>query len=162
MTITLGELRSFAAEAASYSLSDAQGDRQVNRWINQALRGLRSAHPWRWYETFARIFLDPEESGTNLTVTQDSASFSLTGGELIDSKYLDGEWELDVASEADVRFTLAEKLTPTSGVLDHVWTGTSGSGLDYVWSRWGYPLPQEAQDVRRVEVASTRCELARI
>src|SRR3972149_6204697 len=99
MTITLGELRSFAAEAASYSLSDAQGDRQVNRWINQAPRA--------------------------------SASFSLTGGELIDSKDLtdSDEWELDVALEADVRFTLVEKLTPTTGVLDHLWTGTSGGGL---------------------------------
>lgn len=158
---TLAEMRQFAAEVAAPDPNSQAGDREIQHWINAALARIWRAHSWRHAIEVARITLDKEESGSFLTMTNDSSGIALAGGETLDPKYVSERWALIVDGEGRMTFELAsidDSPANTLGTLasGHKWTLATAAGLSYVWSRYIYPLPKNAKEIMLVEFMQTR------
>ena len=160
MALTLGQLRQFAAEIASPDPSSLAADREISYWINAALRRIHAEHYWTHYSAVDRIYLDPEETGSNLVVTQDSVNITLTSGETFKTKYLTERWHLHVNGEGRMTFELKEIVGPTEANLKDGHNYTQASTTEsYTWSRHIYPLPNEAIRVLRIELMQNRFDL---
>lgn len=159
MALTLGDLRTFCAETASPDANSAAADREFMLWINFALSRLWSEHDWTHARSVRKVILAPEESGSAMTVTQGSRTITLTG-ETFAEKYLTDGWRLNVTGEQRMLFRLASIESPTSATLaeDELWIQATSAAASYTWSRYHYPLPEDAWRVTRVEnVQSLGC-----
>lgn len=159
--ITLEDLRIYAAEVSSADVASVSGDREIQHWINKAIQRLWRDHEWNWQHSSDRIFLDMEESGTALNVTQDSRLVVLTGSDTFAAKYLAEQWNLHVAAEGSMTFELSNIAGPQTATLKegHNWASTTQTGLSYAWSRHIYPLPSGAKQVIRIELMQNRLDL---
>lgn len=160
----LGDLKTYAIEAASHNVSDAESDRHVLRWINRAMRAVRFAHPWQFFRKQGYVVVEPDVSGLNMSVTQGSTAVSLTGGETFAAKYVttSEDWTLIAANDTTQPFRLTaitNSPTNTAGTLDHAWTAATATGMDYTWYRDRYALPDDCGRVLRVQDTTSRLEL---
>jgi len=160
MAITLGDLRTFAAEIASADLSTAAGDREIQHWINNAIQRVWSEADWSWANGTGRLYMELAESGSAMDLTAGSRTITLTG-EVFKQKYLDDRWHLHVDGEGSMTFELASIESPTSATLKsgHEWAQADSSSTTYVWSRHIYPLPENAKQVMRVQDMQNRFDL---
>lgn len=164
MSITLGDLRLFATEAAAFDISDSKANRQIIRWINQALQRIYREHGWNHWQRYARITLDPPETGVALAANQGSGTITLGGAEVFDSKYVTQEWALQVTSETNFHFSIASiddaptNQTATLGT-GQKWIRANATGLAYSWARYVYSLPNDARRVMSVEDLASQLEL---
>ena len=160
MAITLGDLRTFAAEIASADISSAAGDREIQHWINNAIQRVWSESDWSWANSEARIALEFSESGSAMDLTSQSRVITLTG-EVFKAKYLSDRWQLHVTGEGNMTLELESIQSPTSATLKpgHEWAAATSTTTAYVWSRHIYPLPLNAKQVKRCQDMQNRFDL---
>lgn len=160
MAITLGDLRTFAAEIASADLSTAAGDREIQHWINNAIQRVWSEADWSWAMSEGRIYHVLAETGSAMTLTAASRTITLSG-EVFEAKYLNERWHLHVNGEGSMTFEISSIESPTSATLKsgHEWAADTSSGTSYTWSRHIYPLPENAKKVLRVQSVQNRFDL---
>lgn len=141
MAILLSSARQYAVEVA-YDMADEKADRLANRWIRQALQRLWRLAEWRHYLAETRITMDPEETGSDLNVTQGSAA--ITRDTDWPAKYVSEAWDLKVNADSQKVYSLSAIGTPATGATlgtGQVWTGATATDLAYVASRYRYAMP---------------------
>jgi hypothetical protein len=166
VTITISDLRSYAAETASADVATAAGDRAINNWINKALKRIWKGHSWTHAQRDGRVFLPVEEAstavaGAGVTLTQGSRLITVGAPDVIKQKYLDERWHLYIDGEGRITFELEEILTPTTARLKegHNWPNADLALGAYTWARHIFPLPDNAKEVMRVEEMQNRLPL---
>ncbi len=155
---TLGDIRQYASEI-SYDSSDEKADRAYMRWINQGLQEIVRAHNWTYYRSYSRIYLDVEETGDNMSLTQDSNVVTLTSSEYFANKYVTEKWDLIVDGEGDVAHRLTELMDSENGRLADKWIRATSATTSYTWTRYAYPLPARVKQIHLVEDTDSRLEV---
>lgn len=155
MSLPLSHYRSFAKEQAGADISSARGDRSVNSWINAALQRVWSEHQWVHTRATGRFLMVPEETGSYLTLTQNSRAITLNSAqsEVFAEKYLDEDWVLFPAGEGRLFFELDRIDTPLSARMKagHEWPRATVADTTYTWVRSRYELPEDFWRVYRAE-----------
>lgn len=161
MTITLGDLRTFCAEIASPDSAGSTHDREAMVWINSALQRLYTDTAWDDHRKTRNITVLPSESGTTGILTQGSLAFAVAVSETIEDKYADDAWEFIIGSEADHTFKLASKTDDQNATFQagDEWILASDTGVSWTAFKARYPLPDDARDILRVQLLSTRTKL---
>lgn len=161
MALTLGTLRTFAAEIASADISTVLADREIQHWVNGAIQRVWSEAEWSWANSETRLALEFAESGSEMTLTSQSKTVTLTSGEVFLQKYVDDRWHLHVDGEGNMTFEIESIQNPTTATLKvgHEWQQATSTSTTYVWSRHIYPLPLNAKHVSRVHDMQNRFDL---
>lgn len=160
MSITLSDLRLYAAENAAADPSGTTADREIQHWINQALQRVHAEARWIWFKQTGRLTVVPAESFTGLTLTQGSRVVSLSAG-TFDQKYLSERWQLHVDGESRMTFELAEITSPTTALLKigHEWPNSTSATNTGVWSRHIYQLPEGVHEILYAEDMISRARV---
>ena len=165
MSITLGELRLYAAEVAGKDLSSEKGDRLVMHWINGALARICGSHMWSWYKRSERITVLKAVTGVLLQVAEGSRAVRLLPApiavppavqlpeEVFLEEWLTEQWHFLVSDDARVTYELAEITDPKFARFKkgHEWVRPSGTFVAYTVSRHIYDLPEPVKRVMLVE-----------
>lgn len=160
---TLGQLRLHARDL-SWDSGDEKAERLFTTWLNKALSKLRAAHDWSHLKATEKLTLNPEATGSALTVVQNSRLLTLTGSETFLQRYVDEKWDLVIGADAQQAFQISEVLSPQTARLaeGQEWIEASAADLTYTWSRPRYELPgglANARKINRVVETSTRWEV---
>ena len=155
MSITLGELRAYAAETAGADANSKAGDRKLHEWINDALEEVWIGHDWDWSIDHVRVLLVPEETGTTLSVTQGSrrVTLSAAGADVFAQKFADERWYLLIDAESRMVFELEQIEDAKTAWLKEGqdWPNATAADLSYTFVRSVYPVPGGATKIYRVE-----------
>jgi hypothetical protein len=154
MAITLSDLRTYASEIASPDISGSTADREINSWINSAVRRVYAASGWDRILHQAKLTILPAETRTGMGVTAGSTAVTLSGvgSETFPTKWADDRWELHIDGEDKEVFELASRASTTAATLrdGDEWTGsTATKSLKVV--KCIYPLEDTAKQVERVQ-----------
>jgi hypothetical protein len=166
MAITLADLRTYCAEIAGPDMSGSTADREHMIWINNAIRRVFSALAWDRIEHQQKLYVEPEESGSAMNVTQGSRSLVLTAGTFL-AKYVTERWELVIDGEGSQTFELASidndptNTQATMRVGDE-WILATATGKTYYFLKTIYELPDNAKRVQRVQVLGSGQELIQL
>jgi len=158
--VVLSDLLTFAGEIASPDSSGATATREFIYWINAALARLYAEQSWNHTLGVAKITLLPEEGGTGFGATQGSASVTFSGGTLWD-RYVDDQWDLHSADEADQTFKIQTKASVSAGTLKDgdIWIQATLTGGVITWRKTIYDLPENAKEIYSIRLMQTRDEL---
>lgn len=139
MTITLSDLRQHCSDLA-HEAADTKAARVRMTWIRGALSRLHMAHDWKWFYATQRIALDPEETGTDLDVTQDANTF--VRDSTWTSKYASQLWDCMAANDTTQAFQFASIATVTATLATgQYWQQSTDTNTSYTMSRWRYSMP---------------------
>ncbi len=159
MAITLGDLRTFAQEMASPDSSGASADREFMVWINGALRRVYSELSWDKILHERKINIPIEETGTAMTVTQDSLALVLTSGTFL-AKYVTDRWNLAIDGDATQVFELAsidDSPTNQNATMrdGDQWIEATATGKSYTFYQTIFSLPDNAERIERVQILAS-------
>lgn len=160
MSVTLGDMRTFAQENASLDASGPTADREHMVWINSALYRLYSETSWDHLLRQTNFTIVPRESLTDLVVTQGSLALSSATG--FAAKYLSDRWGILIDGEERVMFELDAIGTPnTTATLraGDEWIGASAVAVTAYFYHNKLPLPK-VKEVYRVQETATGIDLA--
>lgn len=164
MAITLGDLRTFCAEVASHDISGDTSQREFMVWINGALQRLYSERCWHHIQVKSKIFLEVEETGSELILTQGSRTVSLGGAEVFLDKYVTDEWSLHIDSDGTQTWRLVsiDNVADTQATLEEGgnWPGASATSVAYAFVKDRYDLPNDAKELLRVNLIQVQEPLA--
>lgn len=153
MAITLGTLRQHCADLA-HDAADSKASRVRMVWIRSALSRIHSAHDWKAFYATQRIVLAPEETGSDLTVTQDGNTF--VRGSTWTAKYLSQLWDCMVDADGTQAFQFSAISTITATLASgQYWLQSSGSSKTYTMARYRYDMPTDYSRVIQVEDLSS-------
>jgi hypothetical protein len=156
---TLGDVKQYAADIA-YQISDDSADRLILYWTRQALERLWAAYDWSYYAAQATITEDPEETGTDLDVTEGSGAF--VRGSTWTAKYAAASqaWDL-LVDGTDQVFRIDTIVTVTATLVSgQVWRDDTDTGLDYTLRRVRYSVPDDfSKKLLRVQEVDSRIVL---
>ncbi len=154
VTTTLADLKLYVKDYLG-DLSDGKSDRVVLGLLNAALSELHGAHRWSRFRARGTVDMDLGVDGTDLLVlTLDSPEITLSGAEVFLGKYVSEGWDLKIESD-EALYRITELRNSQTALMDKRWI-LAGDTRDYAWRRSTYPLPDGCQQVRGLQLSSSK------